>query len=235
MSLLALEQVSKRYRDGRREQLVLSRATLELSAGEVVFIYGARRSGRTTLLRIAAGIDRPDSGRVLFDGHDLAPARERTLGTGIGYMQKTLRSSEEQGVIDQVAAPLFARGVPVRDARERARVALSRAGAERCCARRVTELGGGEIIRVALARTIALSPRLIVLDEPAAGVELSERDEILTLLRALAAEGVAVLASTGEPAELAGAHRALTLSDGELHGQRHEQLAQVVALRRRSV
>jgi ABC-type sugar transport system ATPase subunit len=74
-----------------------------------------------------------------------------------------------------------------------------------------------------------------VIDEPVATVTLSERDEILALLRRLAASGIAVLASVSEPTELAGAHRALTLSDGELRGQSEPELAPVVALRRSGV
>jgi ABC-type lipoprotein export system ATPase subunit len=232
MSLLTLEHVSKRYREGPRERIVLHDVTLQVHPGELVVVWGPRRSGRTTLLRLAAGIEPPDSGSVRFQGGDLADGGERTLGAGIGYVQKTLRAGEDQRVLEQVAVPLLARGVDVEQARERARHALARAGAERCTAMRVDELGAGEMVRVALARTLALSPPLVVIDEPVATVELGERDAILALLRELAAAGVAVLASTGEPGELAGADRALTLSDGTLRGPDAPQLAPVVALRR---
>jgi ABC-type lipoprotein export system ATPase subunit len=235
MSLLELENVSKRYREGQRERIVLREISLHVDAGELVMVWGLRRSGRTTLLRIAAGVQAPDGGAVRFAGRDLAEHGERTLGEGIGYVQKTLRASEEQGVLEQVAAPLLARGVGVERAHELARRALARAGGADCAAMRVAELGVGETVRVALARTLALSPALVVIDEPAAAVELGERDEILALLRGLATEGAAVIASTGEPVELAGAHRALTLGEGELRGQSTPELAPVVALRRRGV
>jgi putative ABC transport system ATP-binding protein len=235
MSLLELEHVSKHYREGQRERTVLRDVSLSVEPGELVMVYGLRRSGRTTLLRIAAGIEQPDGGTVRFADQDLAQHRERALGEGIGYVQKTLRGGEEQGVLEQVAAPLLARGVGVSNARERARLALARAGGERCAALCVAELGAGEAVRVALARTLALSPALLVIDEPAATVELGERDEILTLLRRLSVEGAAVVASTGEAVELAGAHRALTLGEGELRGQSAPELAPVVALRRRGV
>ena len=235
MGLLELESISKRYREGRRERIVLREVSLRVEPGELIVVWGLRRSGRTTLLRIAAGIEAPDGGAVRFAGRDLAEHGERTLGEGIGYVQKTLRAGEERGVLEQVATPLLARGVGVERARERARQALARAGGERCAAMRVTELRAGEAVRVALARTLALEPALVVIDEPAATVELGERDEILAVLRALAAEGVAVVASTNEPVELAGAHRALALDDGELRGPSSPELAPVVALRRRAV
>ena len=96
---------------------------------------------------------------------------------------------------------------------------------------RVDELGAGEALRVGLARALCLDPSVLVVDEPTATVRLGERDEILTLLRRLASEGIAILASASEPDELAGAHRALTLSDGRLRGQSAPELAPVVALR----
>jgi ABC-type lipoprotein export system ATPase subunit len=235
MSLLALEHVSHRYRDRQRERIVLNDVSLSIMAGEQVVVYGPRRSGRTTLLRIAAGIQAPDSGVVSFQGRNLQRDGERALGLGIGYSQKSLRANEEHGVLEQVAAPLLARGVPLNQARERARHALARTESEQCAAAAVTELSAGETVRVALARALALSPALLVIDEPVATVELAERDGILALLRSIAGHGTAVLAATGDATELAGAQRALTLGDGKLRGPASPELAPVVALRRRSV
>jgi len=229
MSLLELEAVTKRYRSGQRERTVLADVDLRLEAGELATVWGARRSGRSTLLRIAAGVQTPDSGSVLFEGR---PLEEGCIGTGVGYVAKTLRAKEEQGVLDQIAAVLLARGVGVHDARRRAREAFARAGGGRCAAMRISELDGGEALRVAIARTLALEPKVLVIDEPAATVEISERDEILALLRKLAQDGVAVLASTSEAEQLAGADVALTLRDGQLQGQVRGEGATVLPLRR---
>jgi putative ABC transport system ATP-binding protein len=231
MSLLSIEDVYKRKREGQRERTILGGVSLNIESGELLGVWGPRRSGRTTLLRIAAGIEAPDEGTVRFQGRDLARHRDGSLGVGIGYVSKTLRASEEQGVLEQVAATLLARGTPVDQARGRAREALVQAGAQGCTAMRVSELAGAEAIRVALARTLALSPSLLVIDEPTATVELSERDEILSLLRRLAGDGLAVLASSSAPEELAGFHRALSLGEGRLRGPSSAQLAPVVALR----
>jgi ABC-type lipoprotein export system ATPase subunit len=229
MSVLELEAVTKRYRDRQRELSVLGDVDLYLHAGEVTVVWGLRRSGRSTLLRIAGGVQAPDSGRVLFEGQ---PLGDHCIGTGVGYVAKALRASEEQGVLDQIGAVLLARGTSVHEARERARAALARTGGEQLAAMRISELGGAETLRVAIARTLALSPRILIVDEPAATVEMSERDEVLALLRALAAEGLAVLASTSEAEQLAGADVALTLRDGQLHGQSRSESATVLPLRR---
>jgi putative ABC transport system ATP-binding protein len=235
MSLLELEDVSKRRRDAQRERIVLEQVSMEVEAGELVGVWGPRRSGRTTLLRVAAGLEAPDVGTVRFQGRDLADSREQTLGAGIGYVSKTLRANEEQGVLEQVSVPLLARGVAVDIARERARAALARAGASGCAAMRVSELAGAEALRVAVARTLVLAPAMLVIDEPCATAEVVERDGIIALLRELAAQGTAVLTSSSAPEELGGFHRVLALGEGRLRGPAGVRLAPVVALRARSL
>jgi ABC-type multidrug transport system ATPase subunit len=232
MSLLALEHVGKRYMDGPGERIVLRDASIELEPGELAVVWGLRRSGRTTLLRIAAGIEAPDSGTVRFEGRDLAEHGDEVLGSGIGYCQKAFRWAEGKSVLDHVVVGLLARGVAPAAARASAHEALERVGAERCAKSALLELDAGEAVRVALARALALRPRLLVIDEPVKGVELLERDEILGLVRELADEGLAVLASAGESTGLSGADRALALGDGELRGGARSELAPVLPLRR---
>ncbi len=194
-------------------------------------IWGLRRSGRSTLLRVAAGIEAPDRGVVRFAGRDLAEHREAALGGGgIGWCQSTFRSAEGRGVLDQVMVGLLTCGVPPPLAQERARDALARTGAERCATLRLGELDGAEALRVALARTLAVQPRLLVIDEATRGVDPFDRDGILLLLRSLADEGIAVLASTRESIGLSGADRTLALSDGELRSGPTPTLAPVLPL-----
>jgi ABC-type sugar transport system ATPase subunit len=231
MSLLALESVSKRYRDGPRERVVLQDASLELESGELLVVWGMRRSGRSTLLRVAGGIEPPDFGTVKFEGRNLRQNSEEALADGIGYCRKGLRGSEGHGVLDQVLVGLLARGIPSSAAHSRARDALERTGAEQLATLSVLELDSAEAIRVAIARTLALQPRLLIVDEPTKGVDLLERDGVLALLRSLADEGLGVLASASDATELARAHRALALSEGELRGSLSPKLAPIVELR----
>lgn len=232
MSLLELEDVHKRYTGTSHEPSVLREVSLQIEAGELVVVWGLKGSGRSTLLRVAAGIEAPDAGTVRFEGRDLAEHAEDLLGGGVGYCERTFRCAEGQGVLDQVTVGLLARGVPPRQARSRAQRALQRAAAERYITQRLATLDAGESARVAIARTLALEPRLVVIDEPTRGVDLLERDEILALLRSLADEGIAVLASTAESTGLAGADRPLVLGDGELRGAPPAELATVLPLRR---
>ncbi len=227
MSLLELNGVHKRY----QERGVLRGVSLELNAGELVVVWGMRHSGRSTLLRVAAGIEAPDAGTVRFDGYDLSEHGEHLLGGGIGYCRKTLRFSEGQTALDHAMVGLLSRWVSPATARSRAQQALELVGAGRCAKMTQRELSSAEAIRVALARTLVLEPRLIVIDEPVRGVELIDRDGILLLLRSLADEGIAVLASIGESTGLAEADRALVLGGGELRSAPPRELAPVLPLR----
>lgn len=230
MSLLTLEHVSKRATDAARSGLLLQDVSLELQRGEYVVVWGARGSGRSTLLRIAAGVEAPDSGVVRFEGERLSGAG-RELGEGIAYCIKRLGSGEGRNLLDQVAMGLLARGTPQPKARARSLAALERCELAGKSRGPLTELDHAERIRLALARALASSPRLVIVEEPTAGVELMQRDGILLLLRSLADEGITVLASASEPTSLSGTDRTLALSDGGLRGQLEPSLATVVPLR----
>jgi ABC-type multidrug transport system ATPase subunit len=230
MSLLELEHVGKCCDRSNRHTL-LRDVSLEIEAGELVAVWGTRRSGRSTLLRIAAGIEVPDSGIVRFDGRDVHERRGNALGDGIGYCRRAFRSSEGQLLLDHLTLGLVARGVPLSVAASRACAALERAEAGGCAALRPVELDGAEAVRASIARALTLEPRLLIIDEPTVGIEPTQRDSILTLLQSLAHDGVAVLVSTGDSPDLSGT-RALMLSDGELHGSSASQLAEILPLRR---
>ncbi len=233
MTLLALEGVVRRYRSGAHERIVLDGVSLTLEAGELLAVWGLRRSGRSTLLRVAAGIEPPDAGVVRFAGRDLAHSPD-ALGGGIGYCRPAAVDGEAHGVIDELIAGQLARGVPQPAALARAYAALERVEGSDCAGRALHELDGGEAMRVSIARALVLEPKLLVIDEPTKGVDLLERDAILALLRSLADEGIALLVSAGEATALSGADRALSLSGGELRGSVSPELAAVVPLRRRA-
>jgi ABC-type multidrug transport system ATPase subunit len=228
MSLLELEGVGKRY--GRLDRrTVLRDVSLAVEPGEVVVIWGMRRSGRSTLLRVAAGIETPDSGTVRFEGRNLRARSGATLGEGIGYCRRTFAPREGPLLLDQLTSGLIARGVPLATAARRAGESLERVEIGACARCRPEELDGGEAVRAAIARVLTHSPRLLIIDEPTVEVDVLARDGVLALLHSLAQEGIAILATTGESPSLSGA-RALTLSEGELHGPPARELADVVAL-----
>jgi ABC-type lipoprotein export system ATPase subunit len=232
VSLLSIANVTHRYRRGRVERVALRDVSLDIKAGELVGVRGERRSGRSTLLRIAAGIELPEEGVVSFEGRDLARCRNSVLGTGIGYCQTYVSPVEGGLVVEHVAGALLAQRVTLRSARRRAEEMLARVGAEDCAAREPFELDGAEVVRVAIARALITEPGLLVVDEPTSGVGLLQRDPILVVLRSVANEGSAVLVCTGDASDLTGVDHAMSIENGELRGAERSADASVVPLRR---
>jgi ABC-type multidrug transport system ATPase subunit len=230
MSLLVLEDVSRGDGHPRHRRVLLRQVSLRLDEGELVAVWGLRRSGRSTLLRVAAGIEPPDSGVVRFAGQDLTRAAGDLLGSQLAYCARASCATGDGNVLDELTAVLLARGAGSRFARRRAWSALERAGAEGCAGYGMRELDSAEETRVAIARGLLSEPRLLLIDEPIKGVDLLARDGVLALIRSLADERIAILMSTGDAAALSIADRALSLSDGELRGALSPELASVVSL-----
>ena len=231
MALLELTGVRKRYGRGRLERVALREVSFELGHGELVAIWGRRNFGRSTLLRVAAGLEAPDQGVVALDGRDLNARGGEALRERIRYARKTYRPAEGQLVIDRLITAQLTRGVRGSAARTRAHESLERAGASRCATLKPSELNIAETVLVGIARSLVHQPELLVIDEPTLGTNVPDRDRILYLLRGLADEGVSVLMSVGETTSLSGADRALSLADGELHGElQPTELAPVVQL-----
>lgn len=222
MSLLAFEGVHKSYRRGSRTVTALSDVSLRVEPGEHVAVWGDRRSGRTTLLRIAAGQEPPDSGVVRFAG-DSAGGRGLVLASQL---------ATRQAILDYVALPLLASGVGAPEARERAREQLAAVGAGSCAGMLGGELEPCELLRVGLAQVLVTEPALVLVDEPTYDVNVLEREPVMGLLRQVADRGTAVLTTTGEAIGVAGVDRVLTISEGRVRAAVERQPAPVIPLRR---
>lgn len=230
MTLLRLEHIGKRYKRGSR--VALDDVSMDIDVGEMVVVWGERQSGRSTLLRISAGLEAPDTGLVRFDGDDLVARDGKLLGDGIGFCRREFRRSRGPTVLDQLMPGQLGHKVPHPVALTRAWKALERVNAESCAELAATNLKVDEIVRVSIARALTRSPRLLVVDEPTIGVDPLKRDGILELLRSLADAGIAILSSTGDGTGFLGADRVLALDKGKLDGELTPDLAPIEHLNR---
>jgi ABC-type multidrug transport system ATPase subunit len=221
--LLSLVNVSKRYLDGGRVIRVLDHVSLDVDAGVSVGVFGSRRSGKSTLLRLVAGITLPDEGAINFRGHDItrmgSRQRGRLLRGEIAFMSTAeWRANPGERVMDYVATSLGSDGLTIREARRRAmhvldQVEVSAKGAEEL----MSALPPTERARVMLARALAREPRLLVLDEPALLPNLGDRDRFYALLRSAAGErSMTLLMASEEMSALQGVRILMSIADGEV-------------------
>ncbi|MBS1870198.1 MAG: ATP-binding cassette domain-containing protein [Actinobacteria bacterium] len=236
MALLVLDEVSKLSSGGRggpRQRPALRDVSFELDASEFVAVWGLPRSGRSTLLHVAGGVMPPSAGVVRFDGRDLAATPALGRPAGIALVNTCFRRVIGDSVLEHVAAPFMGRGMPVLPAQSKALQLLRRVDAVACAELDANDLDHAEAIRVGIARALATSPRLLLLDEPTIGVPPArDRDDVLALLRSISRrDRVAILMTVGEAADLAGVDRALTIDDGTLRGPLRPEPARVIELR----
>jgi lipoprotein-releasing system ATP-binding protein len=217
-ALLSLEGVCKSYWRGAREIVVLEDVSLDVHPGELVAVWGRRGAGKTTLARVAAGLETPDSGAVLFDGEPLKPVARRkgTLDPRIGWLRLGPLTPDFNTVVDSVMTPLLGDNSP-RKARRLVTAMLERLGVADPSSLRWENLTHGERTLVGIARATVRERKLLVLDDPTASLDVPQREEVTGLLRRAADEqGLAILMTVPDMPEMAYAHRVGALSEGVL-------------------
>ena len=221
MSLLELKNVGKGFLDGAREVLVLDDVSVEFDAKELIGIYGGRRSGKSTLLQVAAGLELPDRGVVNFRGQDIAKMSYGECAKlrrqhGLAFVSGDWRPDlADEPSIEHVAMPLTNDGMTLAEAEAPARVILSRFEAMRWAHVATDRLSAGERIRVELARAVVCEPAILFVDEPAVLSSPSESRDLYALLHSLAKEMTVVIASEDMDA-ISGVDRFMTLDGGKL-------------------
>ena len=182
--------------------MVLDNVSLSLADGEIVALLGPSGSGKSTLLRAIAGIIEPDSGTVEIDGSDVT--RTPTYRRGVGMVFQDNQLFPHRLTLDNVAFGLEMAGVGRAERNERAERWLERVGLAGVADRRVTDLSGGEAKRVALARTLAAEPSIVLLDEPLTGLDRELHDHLAAeLADILTTAAVTTLLVTHDPDEAA--------------------------------
>jgi len=218
--LLRLESISKSYMRGPRELHVLKDVSLDVHAGELVSVYGQRGAGKTTLLRVASGFEAPTSGVVSFDGTDLAglsrSRRARLHREQIGWVERAGPQSSGLVMRVYVGLPLY-RTVGPAEAQRRAVAALAKVGAEDAANARWSSLSDTARSLVAIAEALVREPRLLVVDDPTAGLSIIDRERVVGLLRAAAEDGgLGVLMAVPDMPAMLHAHEVRSLSRGRL-------------------
>jgi putative ABC transport system ATP-binding protein len=217
--LLLLDEITRRYRPD--SAAVLDRLQLHMARGEYLAIMGDSGSGKSTLLNLIAGLDRPDHGRVLFDGIDLATLNDdavtRWRRASVGFVFQAFHVLPYLTVLQNVALPLDLLGVRDPQRHERVLQLLESCGIAALAPRYARELSGGELQRVAIARALVHRPRLVLADEPTGNLDARTAQQILRLLREqLHANAASAILITHSVTAARSADRVLQLVAGQL-------------------
>ncbi|MFF5920316.1 ABC transporter ATP-binding protein [Streptomyces flavochromogenes] len=213
--------VTKQYRRGQERVDALAGVDLTLAQGDRLVIQGPTGGGKSTLLQMLGGLDRPTSGRVLLDGTDLAALPERKLtavrGQNIGFVFQSFNLIPTLTAQENVETALVPLGVKPAERRSRAAEALESVGLGERSGHLPSELSGGQQQRVAIARALVKRPKVLLADEPTGNLDESMRDEIVELLEGLWKEhGLTFVMVTHDSAIARRAPRLATIRKGRI-------------------
>jgi putative ABC transport system ATP-binding protein len=222
VSFLIVDKVSKVYRPegAGAEVRVLSDVSAEIREGEFVCLMGPSGSGKSTLLTVVGAMNHPTSGRVIVDGIDVYGLSDERRADYrreyLGFVFQQHHLMPYLNAIENTCLPLATIDQSAKEKRARAMSVLEKVGLADKAARLPSQLSGGEMGRLAIARAIVNEPPLILADEPTGALDTKTGREIMEVFLRLNAQGQTIFMVTHNPDNAALAHRTLQIIDGRI-------------------
>lgn len=218
--ILTMEGITKAYRMGEEEQLVLDGIDFTVEEGEFVSILGPSGSGKSTMMNILGCLDTPTGGRYTLAGEDVSRLDEAALShiraKEVGFIFQSFQLLPRLSVLENVELPMIYAGVPVRERRRRAQEMLERVGLSEKLRHRPNQLSGGQQQRVAIARAISTDPTILLADEPTGALDQKTGRQVMELFTQLNREGRTIVMITHDTHIAGYAGRIVRLLDGRL-------------------
>lgn len=222
--VIQAQEVTRRFQAGGLPVMAVNGVSLDIHQGELLVILGRSGSGKTTLLNLMGGLDRPTTGRILWQGEDTASMSERELTSWrrqhVGFVFQSFGLLPLLSAFENVELALRIQGVKWHERRRNAMESLSAVGLASRASHRPYELSGGEQQRVAIARALAINPTVILADEPTGDLDSTTGKDIAQLLKGMAQQmNVATVVVTHDLVFMAMADRVKEIADGRLKEQ----------------
>lgn len=223
-----LESVSKQYQQGDKSVSALDSTTLDIQRGEFIAIVGPSGSGKSTMLTLLGGMLAPTAGKVWFDGQSLydlsVTGRAELRRLKMGFVFQTFNLIPYLTALENVEVPLLLRGDSKSKQRKRALDLLDQVGLGDRAHHKPNQLSTGQQQRVALARTLANDPCVILADEPTGNLDPETRNQVLSFLSDFHRSGKTIIVVTHDPQVAARAARTLVMNAGCVGGQISDQV-----------
>ena len=225
MALLEIRHVKKIYttRFGGNQVTALRDVNFAVEDGEYVAIMGESGAGKTTLLNILAALDKPSSGEVLLDGHDITQISDKELSAfrrdHLGFVFQDFNLLDTFTLKDNIYLPLVLAGRPYKEMENRLLPIAEQLGITELLEKYPYEVSGGQKQRAAVARALITNPRLILADEPTGALDSHTTDSLLSLFGTINEGGQTLLMVTHSVKAASHAGRVLFLRDGEVYHQ----------------
>jgi len=219
-TVVEMKNVAKYFGEGSSKVKALDGVDLTINEGEFVAIVGPSGSGKSTMMNLIGCLDRPTSGKVKIAGEDLSKLNDKKLTSlrnlAIGFVFQSFFLLPKTDALDNVATPLFYRGISSKEARKKAMQMLSKLGLADRHSHQSTELSGGQQQRVAIARALVTEPSLILADEPTGALDSNTGKQVMDLFQDLNKEGKTIVLITHDLDIASKAKRRITLKDGKV-------------------